>query len=92
MRPSSFSAAVPAALLLVLITLFVAAPSAPASASQPGKPGKDYVADVVIVGFESGTPKARKGAAALSVMATDVEPLSPLARAAEPVPQPGTRT
>ena len=56
---------------------------APTIAAQGDLPSpglaKGHAKDVVLVGFEPGTSKVKKGVAARSVGATDVEPLSPLA-------------
>ena len=83
MRPRSLAVAACSAFLLLVISLLVLTTPAPTIAAPGGVPSgglaKGHAKDVVLVGFEPGTSKVKKGVAAGSVGATDVEPLSPLA-------------
>ena len=83
MRPRSLALTACSAFLLVVISLLALMTPAPTIAAQGDLPSpglaKGHAKDVVLVGFEPGTSKVKKGVAARSVGATDVEPLSPLA-------------
>ena len=80
-RPQALAAC--SALLLVVISLLALTAPVTTVAAQGDVPSsglaKGHAKDVVLVGFEPGTSKVKKGVAAGSVGATDVEPLSPLA-------------
>ena len=70
-------------LLLAVVTVLSVAMPAPTIAAQAEDPGKGlakgHAKGVVIVGYEPGTSKIKRGQAALSVEATDVTGISPLA-------------
>ena len=72
-----------AALLLGIVTVLAVATPVPTVAAQPDNPGrglaKGHAKGVVIVGYEPGASKVKRGQAALSVEATDVTAISPLA-------------
>ena len=71
------------ALLLAVVTVLALATPAPTAAAQADNPGKglakDHAKGVVIVGYEPGASKVKRGQAAVSVEATDVTAISPLA-------------
>jgi subtilisin family serine protease len=70
-------------LLAMLISLALMAVAAPVSAAQEASPGNGlangHAKDAVIVGFEEGTSKVKRGKAAKSVDAKSARKLSPLA-------------
>ena len=82
-RLRSLTVAACAALLLAVVTLLAVAMPMTTVAAQPDNPGKGlakgHAKGVVIVGYEPGTSKVKRGQAALSVEATDVTAISPLA-------------
>jgi subtilisin family serine protease len=79
MTPSMFRALL--AVLVVVSFMTTDLPSVAALSDSPGRgqtPG--FATDVVIVGFEPGASKGDRGKAAVSVGATEVRAISPLAR------------
>ena len=72
-----------AALLLAVVTVLALATPVPTVAAQEDNPGKGlakgHAKGVVIVAYEPGTSKVKRGQAAVSVEATDVSAISPLA-------------
>ena len=82
-RLRSLTFAACATLLLAVVTVLAVAMPMTTVAAQPDNSGKGlakgHAKGVVIVGYEPGTSKVKRGQAALSVEATDVSAISPLA-------------
>ena len=82
-RLRSLTVSACAALLLAVVTVLALATPMPTVAAQEDNPGKGlakgHAKGVVIVGYEPGTSKVKRGQAAVSVEATDVTAISPLA-------------